>query len=80
MPKKLEKPIEISKEESTFTFSPPSPTPGLFRIGEKRKHPQSSPENKNQNQKPAKKITKPMTITDSIPSIPFPPLSPKQHL
>ena len=40
MPKKLKKPpIEISDEESTFTFSPPSPTPGLFRIGEKRGYP-----------------------------------------
>jgi len=40
MPKKPKKPpIEISDEESTFTFSPPSPTPGLFRIGEKKGHP-----------------------------------------
>ena len=40
MPKKLKKPlIEISEEESTFTFSPPSPTPSLFRIGEKRGYP-----------------------------------------
>ena len=40
MPKKLKiPPIEISNEESTFTFSPPSPTPGLFRIGEKRGYP-----------------------------------------
>ena len=79
MPKKLKKPpIEISDEESTFTFSPPSPTPGLFRIGEKRGRPQSSPENENQNQKPTKKIIKPTTTTDS--SIPLPPLSPKQHL
>ena len=39
MLKKLKKPpIEIS-EESTFTFSPPSPTPGLFRLGEKRGRP-----------------------------------------
>ena len=39
MLKKLKKPpIEISDEESTFTFSRPSPTPGLFRIGEKRGH------------------------------------------
>jgi hypothetical protein len=69
-------PIEISDEESTFTFSPLSPTPSLFRIGEKRRHPRSSP--KNKNQKPAKKITKLTTTTDS--SIPFPPLSLKQHL
>ena len=32
-------PIEISDEESTFTFSPPSPSSGLFRIGEKRGRP-----------------------------------------
>ena len=32
-------PIEISDKESTFTFSPPSPTPSLFRTGEKRGHP-----------------------------------------
>ena len=38
MPRKPKKPpIEISDEESTFTSSPPSPTPGLFRIGEKKK-------------------------------------------
>jgi hypothetical protein len=87
MPKKPKKPpIEISDEESTFTFSPPSPTPGLFRIGEKRGHPQSSPKNENQNQKPAKKIIRPTTTTDSsipspsTPSVPSPLLSPKQHL
>ena len=40
MPKKPKKPpIEISDEKSTFTFSPPSSTPGLFRIGEKRGRP-----------------------------------------
>ena len=60
--------IEISDEESTFTFSPPSPTPGLFRTGEKRGHPQSSPE--KENQKPAKKTIKPTTTTASTPSIP----------
>ena len=71
MPKKPKKPpIEISDEESTFTFSPPSPTPGLFRIGEKKGHPQSSPENKNQ--KPAKKIIKLITTTDSVPNVPLP--------
>jgi len=36
---KKKPPIEISDEESTFTFSPPSPPPGLFRAGEKRGHP-----------------------------------------
>ena len=49
-------PIEISDEESTFTFSPPSPTPSLFRIGEKRGYPQSS--NTKENQKPIKKDNK----------------------
>jgi hypothetical protein len=79
---KKKPPIEISNEESTFTFSPPSPTPGLFKTGEKRGHPQSSP--KKENQKPAKKTIKPTTIADSIPtgtpSIPLPLLSLKQHL
>ena len=32
---KKKPPIEISDEESIFTSSPPSPTPSLFRIGEK---------------------------------------------
>jgi len=40
-------PIEISNKESIFTFSPPSPSPGLFRTGEKRGHPQSSPKKEN---------------------------------
>src|SRR6266576_1991333 len=40
--------------------------------------PLSPPE--KENQKPAKKIIKPITSTDSIPSIPFPPLSPEQYL
>ena len=79
---KKKPPIEISDEESTSTYSPPSPSPSLFRIGEKRGHPQSSPE--NENQKPAKKTIKPTTIADSIPtgtpSVPLPLLSPKQHL
>ena len=40
MPRKPKKPpIEISNKESIFTFSPPSPSPGLFRIGEKRERP-----------------------------------------
>jgi hypothetical protein len=75
---KKKPPIEISDEESTFTFSPPSPSPGLFRTGEKRGHPQSSPE--KDNQKPAKKTIKPTTTTASIPSIPPSSLSPEQHL
>ena len=83
MPRKPKKPpIEISDKESIFTFSPPSPTLNLFRTGEKRGHPQSSP--KKENQKPAKKTIKLTTIADSIPtsipSIPFPLLSLKQHL
>ena len=36
---KKKPPIEISDEESTSPFSPPSPSPSLFRIGEKRKYP-----------------------------------------
>jgi hypothetical protein len=76
--KKKQPPIEISDNESTFTFSAPSPFPGLFGTGEKRGHPQSSTE--KDNQKPAKKTTKLMTFTAGIPSISFPPLSPKQHL
>ena len=84
-PKKKQPLLEISDHQSDiFTFSLPSSSssssPGLFRVGEKRGHPQSSPENENQNQKPTKKTTKLNTTTDSIPSIPFPPLSPKQHL
>jgi len=75
---KKKPPIEISDEESTSTFSPPSPSPGLFRTGEKRGHPQSSPE--KENQKPAKKTIKSTTTTDSIPSISFPPISPEEHL
>ncbi|OCL00406.1 uncharacterized protein K441DRAFT_651321 [Cenococcum geophilum 1.58] len=65
---KKKPPIETSDEESIFTFSPPSPSPGLFRTGEKRGHlsnGQSSPE--KENQKPAKKIIKPTTTTDRIP-------------
>jgi hypothetical protein len=69
---KKKPPIEISDEESTSTYSPPSPSPSLFRIGEKRGHPQSSPE--NENQKPAKKTIKPATTTASTS------LSPEQYL
>ena len=62
-----------------FSFSPPSPpSPSLARQGEKRGLSQSPPE--KENQKPAKKIIKPTTSTDSISSIPFPPLSPEQYL
>ena len=62
-------PIEISDKESTSTFSPSSLSPSLFRTGEKRGHPQSSPE--KENQKPAKKTIKPTTTTDSIAGMPF---------
>ena len=75
---KKKPPIEISDEDSTSTFSPPSPSPGPFRTGEKRGHPQSSPE--KENQKPAKKTIKLMTFTAGIPSISFSPLSLEQHL
>ena len=75
---KKKPPIEISDEESISTFSPPSPSPSLFRTGEKRGYPQSSP--KKENQKPIKKTIKRITTTDSIPSIPFPLLSLEQHL
>jgi len=36
---KKKPPIEISDEDFTSTFSPPSSSPGLSRIGEKRGHP-----------------------------------------
>jgi len=74
---KKKPPIEISDNEfiSTFTFSSPSPSPSLFRTGEKRGHPQSSTE--KENQKPVKKTTKLMTFTAGIPSISFSPLSPE---
>ena len=36
---KKKPPIEISNKDSISTFSPPSPSPSLFRIGEKRGHP-----------------------------------------
>ena len=74
-------PKEEPPDEVPFTFSCPSPD---LQKGGKRGHPQSSPENENQNQnqnqKPAKKTTKLMPITASIPRIHFPPLSPKQYL
>src|SRR6266568_3817824 len=78
-PKKI--PIKRTSFRATtptnpFSFSCPSPS--LLREGEKRGHSQSPPE--NENQKPAKKIIKPTTITDSMPSILFPPLSPEQYL
>jgi len=46
---KKKPPIEISDNESIsiFTFSGPSPSPGLFGTGEKRGHPQSSTEKEN---------------------------------
>ena len=36
---KKKHPIEISDEDSISTFSPSSPSPSLFKIGEKRGHP-----------------------------------------
>jgi len=75
---KKKPPIEISDEEFISTFSPPSPSPGLFRTGEKRGYPQLSPE--KENQKPAKKITKPTTTTANTPSIPSYSPSPEQYL
>jgi len=36
---KKKPPIEIGDEEFTSTFSPPSPSPSLFRTGEKREYP-----------------------------------------
>ena len=75
----IEKPlIEISNKDSTSTFSPPSPSPGPFRTGEKRGHPQSSPE--KENQKPAKKTIKPTTTADSTDDIPSYSFSLEQHL
>jgi len=75
---KKKPPIEISGEDSTSTFSPPSPSPGPFRTGEKRGYPQSSP--KKENQKPAKKTIKLTTTTDSTDDIPSYSFSPEQHL
>ena len=74
-----ETPKEISDDSflllSSF-LSPSSPS----KRGKKREHPQSSTEKEKENQIPTKKTTKPMPIAASIPSIPFPPLSPEQHL
>ena len=47
---------KISSDESLFTFSF---SPDRFNKGEKRGHPQTSPDkNQNQNQKPIKKDNK----------------------
>ncbi len=70
--------MEISDEDSTSTFSPPSPSPSLFRTGEKRGYPQSSP--KKENQKPAKKTIKPTATTDGMPGMPSFSFSPEQYL
>jgi len=70
---KKKPPIEISDEDSIFTFFPPSPSP--IRTGEKRGHPQSSP--KKENQKPAKKTIKPTTTTDSTADMPSYSFSPE---
>ncbi len=75
-PKKI--PIERTSFRATIPFSFTPPSPSLLRQGEKKGHSQSPP--KNKNQKPAKKTIKLITITDSMPSILFPPLSPEQYL
>jgi len=75
---KKKPPIEISDEDSTSIFSPPSPSPGPFRTGEKRGHPQSSSE--KENQKPAKKAIKPTTTMDSTDNIPSYFFSLEQYL
>ena len=76
-PLKERPPTETNSNDSLFTFSFPAP-------GEKKGYPQSSPknenQNQNQNQKPAKKTTKLMPITASIPSIHFPLFFLEQHL
>ena len=69
-PKKKQQPLIETSDNETLTSS----SSGLFRTGEKRGHPQSSPEDEIQKN-PAKKTIKSTTTTDSIPSIPFPPLS-----
>ena len=74
-PKKL--PIERTSLRIIFFFSFSPLFPSLSRQGEKRGYSQSPPENENENQKPVKKIVKPTTTIDSIPGIPFPPLSPE---
>ena len=72
-----ETPIERNDNRFLFSSSFLSP-PSLSKKGKKREHPQTSPE--KENQKPVKK--KLITTTDGTPStpIPFPPLSPEQHL
>jgi hypothetical protein len=62
---KKKPPIEISDKESTSisTFSPPFPSPSLFRTGEKRGYSPSS--SKKENQKPIKKTIKPTTTSAS---------------
>ena len=72
-PKKI--PIERTSFRAIIPFSFTPLSLSLLRQGEKRGHPQSPP--KNENQKPAKKTIKLITITDSMPSILFPPLSPE---
>src|SRR6266568_8338159 len=72
-----ETPKEITDDSfllSSSFLSPSSPS----KRGKKREHPQSPTEKENRT--PTKKTTKPMPITASMPSIPFPPLSPEQHL
>jgi hypothetical protein len=73
-----ETPIERNDNKFLFSSSFLSPT----KKGEKREHPQTSPE--KENQKPAKKTIKPTTTKDTTPSIPipipFPPLSLEQRL
>src|SRR5436853_6541558 len=73
-----EAPIERNDNKFLFSSSFLSPT----KKGEKREHPQTSPE--KENQKPAKKTIKPTTTKDTTPSIPipipFPPLSLEQRL
>ena len=61
-----ETPIERNDNKFLFSSSFLSPT----KKGEKREHPQTSP--KKENQKPTKKIIKPTTTTNIIPSIPIP--------
>ena len=67
-----ETPKEISDNNFLFLSSFLSPSSPSKR-GKKREYPQSS--TKKENQTPIKKTIKPMPITTSIPSIPFPPLS-----
>jgi len=78
---KKKSPIEISdnKSISTFTFSTPFSSSGLFRTG-KKENILSRLLLKKENHKPAKEITKLMTFTAGILSISFPPLSSEQYL